>query len=59
MRFLVMDDEGEPLRRFWTRQEAEAFCLEGWTIRTDPKPPPRPKHWAFLNALNAVGEAPF
>lgn len=59
MRYTVLDEHGHALRKFWTLPEAEAFCLEGYSVRTDPKPPPKPKHWAFLNALNAVGEAPF
>lgn len=59
MRFCVIDDEGKPLRRFHTKQEAEAFCLEGWTVSADPKPPKLPKHWAVSKLLEEVGESPY
>ncbi len=32
MRYLVRDDEGFPLRWFYTLAEAKAYQLEGWTI---------------------------
>lgn len=58
MRFLLIDDDGQPFRRFWTRAEAEAYLLEHWTIRElpkDPKPVPSP----YQDALACVGASPF
>lgn len=59
MRYIVLDECGHALRKFWTMAEAKAFCLPGYSVQVAPKPEPKPKHWAFLSALNAVGEAPF
>lgn len=38
-RYLVCDDENEPVRKFYTKQEAVRFLLDGWKIITLPKTP--------------------
>lgn len=38
-RYLVCDDENEPIRKFYTKQEALNFLLDGWKIITLPKKP--------------------
>lgn len=59
MRFIVLDDEGILLRKFYSKAEAQAFLLPGYSLRVLPKPKPRPLHWAYHQALADVGEAPF
>lgn len=36
-RFLVCDDEGEPVRKFYTKREALNFLLDGWKLIVLPK----------------------
>jgi hypothetical protein len=59
MRFIVLCDEGKPLRSFYTRAEAIAFCLSGYSIIEKPKPEKPPLHWGFRKAHDLVGDAPF
>lgn len=59
MRYTVLDEFGQALRRFWTLPEAQAFCLEGYSVRTEPKAPKPPLHWAFSKLLDNLGEAPY
>lgn len=37
-RFIVLDEDGAQLRIFWSRAEAEAFLLPGYTIRRQDAP---------------------
>lgn len=37
-RWLVRDEEGRPLRMFWSRAEAEAFLLPGYTVEKQDAP---------------------
>lgn len=49
-KYVVLDEEGVPLRWFWTPAEAEAFCLPGYTIvRRDV--PAKPSVTDYLNEL--------
>lgn len=38
-RFTVYDEDNEPIRKFYTRQEAINFLLDGWKIVVAPKTP--------------------
>jgi hypothetical protein len=38
-KYLVKDDEGQSLRSFYTKSEAVAFLLPGYTIERLPDPP--------------------
>ena len=37
MRYLVYDEEGTLMRKFWTKGDAESYLQSGWTIRVLPK----------------------
>jgi hypothetical protein len=55
MRYLVRDENGEPLRKFWTQEDALRFSLAGYTIEKLPAPPKPPK----IDLVAVYGEAPF
>ena len=61
MRFILHDEDGVPLRKFWSRDAAEKFMEEGYTIvelkREKRKKVLRATHLQLL--LAEVGEAPF
>jgi hypothetical protein len=61
MRFLLYDDEGVLLRKFWSRGDAEMFLQEGYWIeelkKEKRKKVLRSTHLQLL--LAEVGEAPF
>jgi myo-inositol-1-phosphate synthase len=61
MRFILHDDEGVPLRKFWSRDVAEKFLMDGYTIvelkREKRKRISKGSHIQQLIA--EVGEAPF
>lgn len=38
MRYLVRDEDGKPLRVFWTMEEARRFAGQGETIEKLPAP---------------------
>jgi hypothetical protein len=52
MRYQINDETGAMLRRFYTKCEALAFMLDGWSLVVLPK---KPK----INLIELVGEAPF
>jgi hypothetical protein len=61
MRFLLYDDDGVLLRKFWSRDAAEVFLQEGYKI-VEMKREKRVKvsKASHLQLLIAeVGEAPF
>ena len=37
MRFWVYDDDGQLIRRFYSRDDAERFLQAGWCLRVQPK----------------------
>lgn len=51
-KYLVKDDEGQSLRSFYTKSEAEAFLLPGYSIERLPDPPK-------IDYAALVGDAPF
>ena len=52
MRYAVLDEDGEKIRVFAYRDEAEKFCLKNWSIvEIQAK--------VILSPLEKVGEAPF
>lgn len=53
MRYIVIDDDGVPLRKFWTRAEAVAYALQDYQILVLPKPP-KP---TFNDMFVEIGEA--
>lgn len=52
MRYIVKDETGAMLRLFNTRQEAIAFCQQGWSVVIKPRAL-KPDLYKLL------GEAPF
>lgn len=54
-KFLVRDENGEALRVFWSRPEAEAFCLPGYTVERQ-ETPAKP---SVAELLNELGEGRF
>lgn len=36
-RFIVIDEEGKPFRKFHWKDEAERFLQEGWTLKVLPR----------------------
>ena len=38
MRYLVYDEDGFLMRKFYTKQEATLFLQEGWKLMVVPKP---------------------
>ena len=61
MRFTLHDEDGLPLRKFWSRSEAEKFMLEGYWI--DEKKKEKRKKVSRVSHLQQliaeVGEAPY
>ncbi len=56
MRYLVRDEDGQPLRRFHSKTEAEAFAAMGdYSIEKIPVPPKPPK----TDMVAEYGEAPY
>lgn len=37
MRYLVLDEEGKLLRKFWDKESAQRFLLTGWTLVVLPR----------------------
>ena len=61
MRYLLYDEDGVPLRKFWSRGDAEMFMEEGYWIE-ELKREKRKKvllATQFQLLLSEVGEAPF
>jgi hypothetical protein len=52
MRYIVKDETGAMLRLFNTRQEALAFCQQGWSVVIKPRTPKPDLH-------KLLGAAPF
>jgi hypothetical protein len=52
MRYIVKDETGAMLRLFNTRQEALAFCQQGWSVVIKPRAPKPDLH-------KLLGAAPF
>jgi hypothetical protein len=38
MRYLVYDEDGVLLRKFWDKESAQRFIQDGWKLITQPKP---------------------
>lgn len=38
-RYIVLDEEQQPIRKFYTKADAIRFLLDGWTVITLPKTP--------------------
>jgi hypothetical protein len=38
MRYWVYDEDGILIRKFYSRDQAEAFLLSGWRLVVQPKP---------------------
>jgi hypothetical protein len=52
MRYIVKDETGAMLRLFNTRQEALAFCQQGWSVVIKPRQPKPDLH-------KLLGASPF
>jgi hypothetical protein len=51
MRYAVLDEDGEKIRVFDSKEEAEHFCLKNWTIMEICIP--------IIHPFKKVGDAPF
>lgn len=38
-RYIVLDEEQQPIRKFYTKADAIRFLLDGWIVITLPKTP--------------------
>lgn len=38
-RFIVLDEEQQPIRKFYTKADAVRFLQDGWTVVALPKKP--------------------
>lgn len=54
-KFLVRDELGDALRIFWSRAEADAFCLPGYTVERQ-EAPAKP---SVADLMKELGESPF
>ena len=53
-KFMLVDDMGEPIRKFATKQEANPYLTEGMKLVPLPKQPDRVKQ-----ILESLGDSPF
>jgi len=37
MRYLVIDEDGKLLRKFWDKESAQRFLQDGWTLVIQPR----------------------
>lgn len=51
MRYVILDEDGQPLRKFWDKEEAQKFLQDGWTLTIMPKPK------KVLPSVETYGEA--
>lgn len=60
MRFLLYDDDGVLLRKFWSREAADKFLQDGYTI-VELKKPKRVRNTrvSVSDMFADLGEAPF
>lgn len=59
-RFIVLDGDGEPIRAFLTKPDAEEYIEKrpGFTLYVQPKTPKeKPTETPFEKALREVGDA--
>jgi len=60
MRYLLYDEDGMILRKFWSYEAAEKFLQEGYTIVELKKPKrSRVPKANVMNMLADLGEPPF
>ena len=59
MNYLVRDDEGAPLRAFWTLHEAHQFKLPGYTVERITPSTPLPEPLTFQQLIALCGESPY
>ena len=55
-RHIVADEDGVPLRAFWTKEEAQRFMQEGFSLWASPKITRRD---ILKSLLESVGESPY
>jgi len=52
MRYLVIDEDGKLLRKFWDKESAQRFLQDGWTLVVLPRVvTPKPTPETFGHAL--------
>lgn len=59
MRYILLDEDGIPLRRFWSMDAAEKFLQDGYTIKVLPKPKRVRTTLTTAQLIEECGEAPF
>lgn len=59
MNYLVRDQEGKPLRAFWTLHEAHQFKLPDYTVERITAATKLPEPLTYHQLLTIVGPAPF
>lgn len=57
MRYILLDEDGIPLRKFWSAEDAEKHLESGYTIKVLPKP--KKKRVAKVDYVKLFGEPPF
>lgn len=57
MRYVLLDEDGIPLRKFWTAADAEKHLQSGYTIKVLPKP--KKKRVEKVDYVKLFGEPPF
>lgn len=51
-RYLVLDEDGKPMRKFYWKDEATRFLQEGWSLKRIPRAPK-------VNIFEVFEPAPF
>ena len=59
MRYLILDEFGQCLRKFASRIECEPFLRTGCTLNVLPKIKDPTPSQLFVGAYQLLGEAPF
>lgn len=57
MRYILLDEDGIPLRKFWSAEDAEKHLQSGYTIKVLPKP--KKKRVAKVDYVKLFGEPPY
>ena len=59
MRYILLDEDGIPLRKFWSEDDAKKHLQSGYTISVIPKPKMKRKKITRVDFIKLFGEPPF
>ena len=59
MRYILLDEDGIPLRKFWSAEDAEKHKESNYTIKVLPKPKMKRKKVTRVDFIKLFGEPPF